>query len=81
MKKLLVALPLLLLTGCQQHYYKLTEITTGKEFYTSGRLEGLHRPRGGGVHFQDLKTGDHVELQSVQIHEVTQREALAATGK
>lgn len=69
------------LVGCQQHYYRVTDVATGKEFYTKGWLESFHRARGGGIHFQDLGTGDHVELQSAQIRQVSEQDALAAPRK
>lgn len=73
-----LVLACLLLGGCQQHYYKITDIATGKEFYTKSSINDLHRVRGGGIHFTDVRNGDHVELQSSQIREVSEQEAIAA---
>lgn len=67
------------LAGCAS-YYKVTEPTSGKEFYT----KDVDRKIGGGgsIEFKDAKTGAITTLQNSQVLEIdkkTYEAGLAAT--
>ena len=72
-----------LAVGCQQRYYKISDISTNKAFYTHGWLSGMYR-RQGSIRFTEIGTGDQIALQSSRAHEVSSEEALrsqqGATG-
>ena len=80
MKWHLLALPVLLALGCQQHYYRITEVQSGKEFYTKAWLPGVYG-RYGEAHFKELSTGDEIVLQSSRARRVTETEAMNPMNK
>ena len=79
MRPLVVVLIVLLGVGCQQEYYKITDVPSGRSFYTKAWLPGLYG-RYNAIHFKDLATGDDIVLQSSRAHRVSADEALRATG-
>ena len=65
-------------TGCT--YYKVTDNTTGREYYTR---EWLWRPQTGTegqVRFKDLTTGKTVELTSAEREKISRQKATLAVG-
>jgi hypothetical protein len=59
----------LLLTGCTT-YYKVTDPSTGKVYYTT-KVEN----RGGGaIELKDAATGSEVTIQNSQVQKVTKEE-------
>jgi len=56
-------------TGCAS-YYKVTEPTSGKEFYTQ---EVSRKLTGGAVEFKDAKTGAATTLQNSQVLEIDKK--------
>lgn len=56
---------LALLAGCAS-YYKVTDTTTGKDYYT----RDFEREGGGHVVFKDGRTGNEVTLQSSEVQEI-----------
>lgn len=75
MKRMMLLVSLGLFVGCQQNYYRVTDVQSGKEFYTKAWLPGLYG-RCGQIHFTELSKGDHVVLQSSRVTEVTEADAL-----
>ena len=51
--------------GCAGHYYKVTDPTTGKEFYTQEVTR-----HGAAVEFKDARTGASTGLQNSQVLEI-----------
>ena len=74
MRCLLAIAVCLIAGGCQQGYYKVTDLSSNKEFYTKGWLPGMYG-RYGSIRFQELRTGDYISLPSSRVHEVSAEEA------
>ena len=75
LKNLAVALLLAVAAGCAS-YYKVTDTTTGREYYT----QDVDR-QGSAVQFTDDKTGAKTTLHNTQVLEIdesTYRAGLAA---
>jgi hypothetical protein len=58
------------LGGCAPSYYKVTDPTTGKVYYTSS----LEHKSSGAATLVDAKTGNKVSLQSSEIAKVSKSE-------
>jgi hypothetical protein len=58
-----------LLAGCAS-YYRVTDPTSGRQYYT----KDFERGRDGSVTFQDGKTRSAVTLQNSEVSEVTKSE-------
>ncbi len=61
--------------GCAT-YYKVTDPSTGKDYYT----KTLER-KGGGIIFKDVKTQTTVTLQSSEVLEISKDAFKANMGK
>ena len=72
-KHLITALMLggliMLVAGCT-NYYRVTDPTTGKAYYTTKVDAG----KGGAVKIKDEKTGSTVTLQSSEVKEISKDE-------
>lgn len=65
------------LGGCAS-YYKVTDPTSGRVFYT----EGVERQKGGTtIMFKDAKTGAEVTLPASEVLEVSSDEFRKGTAK
>jgi len=64
-----VCLALLCLGGCTT-YYKVTDPTTGREYYTTE----LQRSNSGAATLKDARTGNTVNLQNSEIAKVTKEQ-------
>ncbi|HEY1290474.1 MAG TPA: hypothetical protein VGF58_19250 [Burkholderiales bacterium] len=65
----LALLPLLLLAAaCTATYFKVTDLDTGREYYT-----GDFARKGGAIQFKDARTGAATTVQNAQILEIDQR--------
>lgn len=80
MKTIVAALAFALLAGCQQQYYRITDVQTGREFYTRGIEGGVFPTRSGTAGFTDLTTGDRVYLHSFRVTKIAS-EDVPATQK
>jgi hypothetical protein len=66
----LAIVPLLIAgAGCAS-YYKVTDPTSGKEFYTQ---EVSRKLTGGAVEFKDAKSGAATTLQNSQVLEIDKK--------
>ena len=66
----------MLVAGCSSdHYYRVTNATTGNEYYTTKIEEA---GKGGAIKIKDDKTGSMVTLQSHDIKEIPENEYRAA---
>jgi len=62
----------MLVAGCSSdHYYRVTNPTTGNEYYTM-KIEDAGK--GGAVKIKDDKTGSIVTLQSHDVKEISENE-------
>ena len=62
----------MLVAGCSSdHYYRVTNATTGNEYYTTKIEEA---GKGGAVKIKDDKTGSIVTLQSHDVKEISENE-------
>lgn len=64
------------LGGCAS-YYKVTDPTSGRVFYT----EGVERKGGTTIMFKDAKTGAEVTLPASEVLEVSSDEFRKGTAK
>ncbi len=62
-------LALLCAAGCT-NYYRVTDPTTGKEYYTTD----LEKKKSGAATLKDAKTGNTINLQNSEIAEVSKDE-------
>ena len=60
----------LLLAGCGGNYYKVSDPSTGNEYYT----QKVDKRGSGAVTIVDAATGDEVTLQNSQVSEVSKEE-------
>jgi hypothetical protein len=58
----------LMMAGCS-HYYRVTEPSSGKTYYTTHIDE-----RSGAAKFKDDRTGSYVILHSAEVSELSQEE-------
>jgi uncharacterized protein YceK len=58
------------LSGCTS-YYRVTDPTSGKNYYTT---EVKDAGRSGAVKVKDAKTGSMVTLQSSEVREISEEE-------
>jgi hypothetical protein len=56
--------------GCASDYYKVTDPTTGREYYTTE----LQRNNSGAATLKDGRTGNTVNLQNSEIAKVSKEE-------
>lgn len=68
---------LALLVGCQQQYYRITDVQSGKEFYTRSIKGGVFPTRSGTAGFTDINTGDRVYLHSFRVTKIAPEEVPA----
>jgi hypothetical protein len=54
-----------MLGGCAS-YYQVSDVTTGKVYYTND----LHYKKGGALGFKDAKTNSEVILQSTEVKKI-----------
>jgi hypothetical protein len=73
----MTAIGVALLAGCQQQYYRITDVQTGKEFYTRSIEGGVFPTRSGTAGFTDLATGDRVHLHSFRVTKIAPEEVPA----
>src|SRR5262245_38400386 len=66
---LLVCGLMLGVTGCS-HYYRVTDPSSGKTYYTTD----LHEERGGAIKIKDARTMSTVTLQSSEVREISEDE-------
>src|SRR4051794_34099285 len=64
-----ICVALLLAGGCAS-YYKVTDPTTGKSYYT----QELKRQDNGATTLKDAKTGNVVNIQNSEIDEISKEE-------
>lgn len=57
-------------SGCGPTYYKVTDPTTGKAYYTTELKKHEH----GSATLKDAKSGAEVSLQNVEIQKVSKEE-------
>ena len=62
--------------GCS-HYYRVTDPSSGKAYYTT---EVDNAGRAGAVKFKDSKSGSMVTLQSSEVKEISDDEYKAGLG-
>jgi hypothetical protein len=67
---------LALLAACGGNYYQVTDTNSGKAYYTCDIDKD-----DGHVRFTDKATGDKVNLDSVEIREITREQYKNAVGK
>ena len=60
-----------LTVGCSSHYYRVTDPSSGKNYFTKKVDEA---GRTGAVKFKDQRTGGHVTLQSSEVKEISEGE-------
>ena len=68
-KRITMYLATLMLVGCTS-YYKVTDPTTGKTYYTTE----LKQKRHGAASLKDARTGNTVNLQNSEIAKVSKDE-------
>ncbi|MHC4187437.1 MAG: hypothetical protein ACYSRQ_04510 [Planctomycetota bacterium] len=68
-KAVLIIVLLMLMVGCTS-YYKVTDLNSGKDYYTTN----IKHKSSGAVDFKDAKTGSRVVLPSSEIHEIDKEE-------
>ena len=60
-----------LVIGCSSHYYRVTDPSSGKNYFTKKVDEA---GRAGAVKFKDERTGGNVTLQSSEVKEISEGE-------
>ena len=70
MKRLGLLVGVVLLAGCQQKFYRVTDNLSGKEFYMQTWRGGPLPLRGGGTSFEDIATGERVYLSTYRVVEL-----------
>ena len=71
---LISALPLL--AACGGNYYQVTDVTSGKDYYTRDVDHD-----NGHLRFTDKASGDKVNLDSYEVREITGQQYKNAVGK
>ena len=54
-----------MLGGCAS-YYQVSDVTTGKVYYT----DDVHYKKGGAIGFEDAKTKSDITLQSSEVKKI-----------
>jgi hypothetical protein len=67
----LIAAMACLTLGCSSHYYRVTDPSSGKNYFTKKVDEA---GRAGAVKFKDERTGGNVTLQSSEVKEISEGE-------
>jgi uncharacterized protein YceK len=68
-KAVLIIVLLMLMVGCTS-YYKVTDLNSGKDYYTTD----IKYKSSGAVDFKDAKTDTRVVLPSSEIKEIDKEE-------
>ena len=68
---------LLVLSACGGGYYKVTDPTSGKTYYTND----LSEEKSGAVKLKDANTGGTVTLQNSEVIKINKEEFKANTKK
>jgi hypothetical protein len=55
--------------GCTTYYYQVTDLNTGKLYYTEDMYQ-----KNGTLHLKDGKTGNAVTLQNSDVREITKED-------
>ena len=55
--------------GCSTYYYQVTDLNTGKLYYTEDMYQ-----KNGTLHLKDGKTGNAVTLQNSDVREITKED-------
>ena len=58
-----------MLGGCAS-YYQVSDVTTGKVYYT----KDLHYKKGGAIGFKDAKTNSEITLQSTEVKKINKEQ-------
>ena len=66
---LLLLVSAVAIPGCTS-YYRITDPTTGRNYYTTR----LDEQRGGSVQFKDARTGNEVTVQNSEVKKITKEE-------
>jgi len=74
----LLAILLALVAACAGHPSRVTDLTTGRVYYTDHVRRGLAT---GNVYFKDAKTGAEITLRSSEIQEITPEELAAQVSR
>src|ERR1043165_7217065 len=61
----------MLVAGCSDNHYRVTEPTSGNAYYTTKVSD---TGKGGAVKIKDAKTGSTVTLQSSEVKEISEEE-------
>ncbi|HEX5136926.1 MAG TPA: hypothetical protein VFY93_08145 [Planctomycetota bacterium] len=69
MKRMLLLAALLLVGGCAGRYYRVTDTSSGRVYYTR---DVDTKRRSGAVDFKDGKSGAKVTLQSSQVEKISE---------
>lgn len=69
-KTAIVACSLLVWAAGCENYYKVTDPTTGKTYYT----KNLDQQRSGSASLTDARTGNRVSIQNSEVAKVTKQE-------
>lgn len=69
MKRAILLLSLFLLGACAGHYYRVTDTSSGRVYFTR---DVDTKRRSGAVDFKDAKSGAKVTLQSSQVEKITE---------
>jgi hypothetical protein len=70
MKRFLLACTLCLATASCTMYYKVTDLNTGQQYYTSN----LRQKGNGAATFTDGRTGNTVTLQNTEVKQIKKQE-------
>ena len=65
----------MLIAGCSDNHYRVTDPTSGNAYYTTKVSD---TGKGGAVKIKDAKTGSTVTLQSSEVKEISEEEYEAA---
>ncbi len=69
-KWFIVVLGLVLFVGGCASYYKVTDVQSGKEYYTND----IDAERNGAVKLKDARSGSIVTLQNSEVKEISSKE-------
>ena len=58
-----------MLGGCAS-YYQVSDVATGKVYYT----KDLHQKKGGAIGFGDAKTKSEITLQSTEVKKINKEQ-------
>jgi hypothetical protein len=70
MKKAVIIIILLMLTAGCTNYYKVTDLNSGKDYFTTD----IKYKGSGSVDFKDAKTDTRVVLPSSEVKEINKEE-------